>query len=129
MSLPPGVLIGHAQQCIVGQIAQVNGGDGEEGLVKKLTGLMTNSWCAAETLDKQCHGGHVHAGLIEHGEAEAAVYPRAMCESICVAVQGQTEFDMMHDENVLYMSGKNKTAAIHNKGEIEEVNLLEGVFV
>ena len=55
-----------------------------EGLVKKLTGFMTNSELIAEELSKRCSGMHRHITLIGGRAKAAQVYPEKLCKAIVV---------------------------------------------
>ena len=60
---------------------------------KKPTRFATNAWCVAEALGRRCDKSHEHIDLLEGRAAQAAVYPRKLCETISKAVAQQIAFD------------------------------------
>ena len=60
---------------------------------KKPTRFATNAWCVAEALGRRCDKSHEHIDLLEGRAAQAAVYPRKLCEAISKAVAQQIAFD------------------------------------
>ncbi len=66
--------------------------NGEIGLVKKRTGLVTNSRHVAGLMEKaQCRGGHQHV-VLQDGKPKACErYPDAFCDSVCLGVKMELE--------------------------------------
>ena len=60
---------------------------------KQPSRFLTNSWCLADALDKKCDGRHKHIELMEGRAADAAIYPKALCENISRAILRQIEYD------------------------------------
>ena len=54
---------------------------------QKKTRLMTNSQAIAEELSRKCPGKHQHQQLLGGRAAEAARYPKGLCEAICRGVR------------------------------------------
>ena len=51
-------------------------------LIKKPTGLMSNSRCIINRLNKKCTGGHRHILLVNGRARIAQVYPDGLCKEI-----------------------------------------------
>ena len=66
---------------------------GVRAAARNPTRILTNSWCVAMALDKRCDGIPAHIELMEGRAADAAVYPRQLCETISRAVYKQKEYD------------------------------------
>ena len=76
----PGVIKVNADQCAFGLTTKV---EGEERLVKKPIGFLTNSWCVARDLDRKCDISHAHFSLMESRSSQAAAYPPGLCQAVC----------------------------------------------
>ena len=63
--------------------------NGQRGLVKKPTGLLSSRRCVRQELDKKCTGDHAHVPLVGGRAAGAQVYPQMLCEAICRGVARQ----------------------------------------
>ena len=66
---------------------------GGTGLVKKPTGIMTNSAELARELERTCSGGHRHISLINGRARACQVYPEMFCEATCRGIQKQLRKD------------------------------------
>ena len=84
-----GVVVTIADQCQYGLTTW--GKKGEAMPAKKKTTFMTNSQAIAAELKRVCDGKHEHQQLLSGRAAEAARYPKGLCEAICkrVARRGQ----------------------------------------
>ena len=60
----PGAQKVQTHMCRFGMESHVDKIDGEKGPVMKPTGFMTNSWCIASELDRQCKRDHKHVQLV-----------------------------------------------------------------
>ena len=87
------VWIAQADMCRFGMTSHVKAKGGEQGLVKKPTGLMTSSRSVAEDLSKRCRGGHTHVHLGGGRASAAQVYPVKLCEVILRGVLMQKRVD------------------------------------
>ena len=70
----------------------------QEGPARKRIGFMTNSVCIAQQLQSKCPnkvGNVVHKHIIlEDGRTKKAqIYPRELCQAICVGLQKQIQAD------------------------------------
>jgi len=67
--------------------------DGEQHLVKKPPGFMTNAPMIAEKLDQKCDGGHEHVYLLNGRAKRAEVYPDELCFRILEGLVDQMKMD------------------------------------
>ena len=82
-----------AHMCRFGMESHVDKVSGEKGPVMKPIGFLTNSWCVADELNRQCKRDHKHVQLVGGRAAQASIYPRLLCEAICSGVSQQKAYD------------------------------------
>ena len=87
----PGVVKVHIDMCQYGM--KSHGESGEEGLVKKRTGIMTNSMSIAKRLmdTGKCTGDHEHVHLTGGRAKSCEVYPEEFCRCICRGYKDELE--------------------------------------
>ena len=78
----PGVYEVVVDQCMFGLRAKTPGGKAE-GLARKRTRFITNSWWIAQELNRQCEGRHAHTPLTGGRAKQAQEYPEELCRAIC----------------------------------------------
>ena len=79
--------------CRFNMMSHVRERGGEQGLVKKPTGVITSSRCIAAQLDARCDGTHAHVHLVGGRAAGAQVYPDELCMAILRGVVRQKAAD------------------------------------
>ena len=80
------------------------------------TGFLTNSWCIAEALNKQCDGSHSHFSLMEGRAAKAQEYPPLLCKAICEGLKCQKEHDKNKYSALVSLSDKELEVVILKAG-------------
>ena len=60
---------------------------------KKKTKFMTNSHAIAAELKRVCKGEHEHQQLLSGRAAEAARYPKGLCEAICRGLREEIKWE------------------------------------
>ena len=81
----PGTYFVQADLCQFGLTSWT--AEGEEALVKKQTGFLTNSRHLAELLSRRCDGSHKHQHLLGEGRAAAAaIYPERLVSAIMTGI-------------------------------------------
>ena len=80
----PGVYFIRADQCQFGLSTWT--AEGEQALVMKPTGFLTNSPALAMMLNKQCDHSHVHQQLLEGRAGPAAIYPEKLVSAIVAGI-------------------------------------------
>ena len=88
----------------------------QEGLVLKPTGFLTNSWCLAEELNKQCNKDHTHITLLNGKAAAAAVYPQGLCEAICLGLKKQKGYDATNQLCSMALSSSQLSSVVSGSG-------------
>ena len=83
----PGVTLVKGNQCVFGQ--QTIGPDGEQGLVAKPTGWLTNSPEVAKRVGLLRQGGHEHVHLLEGRAKAAEKYPTKLVKAILRGIKAQ----------------------------------------
>jgi len=69
-------------QCMFGQTVKDRRGK-VEGLARKKTVFLTNSWWIALELARRCDGSHEHIHLMGGRAAQTAKYPPELCRAVC----------------------------------------------
>ena len=81
--------------------------------VKKLTRFMSNSNLILQELDRQCLGCPRHANLQGGGRAaQAAIYPKGLCQAVCRGVRRQREVDEADMVTIPVVSGKHGSDSV-----------------
>ena len=93
----PGVHVALCHMCRFGMEATDESG---KGLVKKPTKFMTNSRAVFELLDVKCENTalpeelrHRHVQLMSGRARHAQIYPKALCQAVCLGIAAQKKAD------------------------------------
>ena len=68
--------------CRFGMSSHIRERDGDRGLAKQTTGVMTSSGCMAAQLDRRCNGQHDHVHVVGGRASTAQVCPQLLCEAM-----------------------------------------------
>ncbi|MDA8582760.1 hypothetical protein N9L68_00975 [bacterium] len=122
-----GVFTVVADQCMFGQVAKSRRGK-VEGIARKRTRFVTNSWWIADALNRRCNGNHAHVPLLDGKALQAAEYPAEMCRAICRGLLREKDDRAMHVSPVLSIRSLQKGTKLPNAEEHhdeEEIRVIQ----